>query len=153
MTELGEGEGRTWSDGECAVLNTLFATLIPEHAERGLPSGAQVGFLETCREPQTVAFLRAATALLEEWTFAGFITLAFSERVEHIRRLEREHLREFRDVVKQLLMRYYIDDFVVEAIGLDPRPPFPDGYAVPDGDLSLLEQVYEREPLHRSVPE
>jgi hypothetical protein len=41
----------------------------------------------------------------------------------------------------------------MEAIGLEPRPPFPFGRAVIDGDLSLLEQVYEREPLYRAIAE
>ena len=48
--------------------------------------------------------------------------------------------------------RYYQDDRVMAAIGLEPRPPFPKGYDVPSGDLSLLEPVRRRGRVWREAP-
>jgi hypothetical protein len=39
---------------------------------------------------------------------------------------------------------YYQQDRVLEAIGIDPRPPHPHGYAVAENDLTLLEAVKAR---------
>jgi hypothetical protein len=50
-----------------------------------------------------------------------------------------------------LLQCYYQNPLVVVAIGMEPRPPFPDGYQVDEGDLLLLETVYLRGKLYRDV--
>jgi len=44
---------------------------------------------------------------------------------------------------------YYADPRVVAALGLEARPPFPQGYAVPDSDFALLENVRKRGPRWR----
>jgi hypothetical protein len=44
---------------------------------------------------------------------------------------------------------YYRDDRVMRAIGMEPRPPFPKGFQVQAGDLSLLDAVKARGPIYR----
>ena len=44
---------------------------------------------------------------------------------------------------------YYRDGRIVEALGLDPRPPHPGGYEMPPNDLSLLEPVRRRPKMYR----
>lgn len=44
---------------------------------------------------------------------------------------------------------YYRDARVVAALGLEPRPPFPKGYAVAETDFALLERVRARGKLYR----
>ena len=44
---------------------------------------------------------------------------------------------------------YYRDDRVMQSLGMELRPPMPDGYKVDQGDWSLLEQVQKRQPFHR----
>lgn len=46
---------------------------------------------------------------------------------------------------------YYRDPRVLEAIGIEPRPPFPKGYKVEQGDFSLLDPVRARGPVWREV--
>ena len=46
---------------------------------------------------------------------------------------------------------YYRDDRVLTAIGVEPRPPFPKGYEVPQGDWSLLDPVRARGPIYRDA--
>ena len=45
---------------------------------------------------------------------------------------------------------YYRDDRVMASIGIEVRPPFPEGYAVEEGDLSLLDPVRARGPIWRA---
>ena len=56
-----------------------------------------------------------------------------------------------RDLALQTVTLYYQDDRVMEAIGLEARPPFPKGYEVVAGDLSLLDPVRARGQVYRDV--
>jgi hypothetical protein len=44
---------------------------------------------------------------------------------------------------------YYQTPRVVEALGLEARPPHPQGYAMEPNDLSLLDPVRRRPRLYR----
>jgi hypothetical protein len=46
---------------------------------------------------------------------------------------------------------YYRDTRVLLAIGMEPRPPFPKGYEVAQGDWSLLDPVRARGPIYRAA--
>lgn len=46
---------------------------------------------------------------------------------------------------------YYRDDRVLKSIGMEPRPPFPKGYDVPEGDWALLDPVRQRGVIYRDV--
>lgn len=45
---------------------------------------------------------------------------------------------------------YYRDDRVMRSLGMEPRPPFPKGFEVEQGDWSLLDPVRSRAPFWRS---
>ena len=47
-------------------------------------------------------------------------------------------------LVPHAYIGYYQTDAVLEAIGIEPRPPHPKGYTVPENDLTLLEPVKAR---------
>jgi hypothetical protein len=44
---------------------------------------------------------------------------------------------------------YYQHPHVLEALGLEPRPPHPAGYATVEGDLGLLDPVRRRARMYR----
>ncbi len=46
---------------------------------------------------------------------------------------------------------YYRHARIMEALGLEPRPPHPKGYDMPPNDLSLLDPVRRRGPMWRRV--
>ena len=55
-------------------------------------------------------------------------------------------------VVEAVVSRaYYRDDRVLKSLGVEARPPFPKGYAVGQGDWSLLDPVRARGPIHRDA--
>jgi len=51
-----------------------------------------------------------------------------------------------------ILQCYYRDDRVVRSLGLEPRPPFPRGHTLEQGDWSLLDPVRARPQLWRDAP-
>ncbi len=51
-----------------------------------------------------------------------------------------------------ILQCYYRDDRVVRSLGLEPRPPFPKGHTLEQGDWSLLDAVRGRPKMWRDAP-
>jgi hypothetical protein len=52
-------------------------------------------------------------------------------------------------LTRVVLQCYYRDDRVVRSLGLEPRPPYPKGHELEDGDWSLLDPVRARPPMWR----
>lgn len=52
-------------------------------------------------------------------------------------------------LARVILQCYYRDDRVVRSLGLEPRPPYPKGHVLEDGDWSLLDPVRARPPMWR----
>ncbi len=52
-------------------------------------------------------------------------------------------------LTRVVLQCYYRDDRVVRSLGLEPRPPYPKGHVLEDGDWSLLEPVRARTSFWR----
>ena len=54
-------------------------------------------------------------------------------------------------LTRVVLQCYYRDDRVLRSLGLELRPPFPQGYPLEQGDWSLLDQVKARPSMWRRV--
>ena len=54
-------------------------------------------------------------------------------------------------LTRVILLCYYRDDRVMRSLGQEPRPPFPRGHVVEQGDWSLLDPVRKRSPMYRVV--
>ena len=54
-------------------------------------------------------------------------------------------------ITRVVLLCYYRDDRVMHSLGQEPRPPFPKGHIVEQGDWSLLDPVKARRPFYRRV--
>ena len=54
-------------------------------------------------------------------------------------------------LVRVVMLCYYRDDRVMRSLGHEPRPPFPKGHVVEQGDWSLLDPGWARSPMWRGV--
>jgi hypothetical protein len=54
-------------------------------------------------------------------------------------------------LIRVVLQCYYRDDRVLRSLNLELRPPFPKGYALEQGDWSLLDPVKARPPTWRKA--
>ena len=52
---------------------------------------------------------------------------------------------------RAVLQCYYRGDRVMRALGLEPRPPYPKGWVLEQGDWSLLEAVRGRSRMWRDI--
>ena len=135
-------------------LRTIAAMIIPESAEYRVPgaddSRIQADILATLgRDTKQVA------AALDHLARIAGMPLA---KLDPTRR--EAVAKEFRanggapaaTLVRVVLQCYYRDDRVLRSLGLELRPPFPNGHVLPDGDWSLLDPVKKRPSKLRQAP-
>ena len=65
--------------------------------------------------------------------------------------LSRTRTPEVNALVSLAVQCYYRDDRVMASLDMEPRAPHPEGYALAQGDLQLLDPVRQRGRLYREV--
>ena len=148
------------------------AALIPASEEYNVPSAGDAAIAREVlaaakRAPAAVA---AAVKALDEAAVAahgvGFAELNDATRVRLLglgqsnppasrgdmnRAFDLSAQAGQRTLVSIVAQCYYRDDRVLRSLGMEPRPPFPKGFEVEQGDWSLLEPVKRRGKLYREV--
>ena len=137
------------------ILDIVLDQLIPADQAREKPSAADVGVFEYIAERNPASYEEIGRQLDELDELA---TSSYDKRyVELTRELQDGTLNSLREqdprflfgLALQAVECYYLDSRVMTAIGLPPRAPYPDGYSVHRGDLSLLDPVRERGQIWR----
>lgn len=142
---LNEEQGRT--------LEALLNLMIPPSEDGRMPGAADVSFLAYMHAEDITPWVQGGLlAIVEESRNhygREFSALSGPEQTALVEALRRRHFRFFSELSTHVIQCYYQDDRVLEAIGLEARPPFALGYVVQEGDLTLLEPVIERGKLYR----
>ena len=80
-----------------------------------------------------------------------FINLSLEEQDTVLLRTENSQPEFFDSLVRQTYDGYYSNATVLEALGLEARPPQPRGYQTNQGNLDMLENVRRRGTAYRQV--
>lgn len=140
------------------TLRAVLDMIIPASGDGRFPSAADVDVLDHIREfashllPALREDLGRLDRLAVERSGSAFAQLTESDRacvVNDVRSAEPGFLK---DLALQAATRYYQHDRVLRALGMEARPPFPKGYEVVSGDLSLLDPVRKRGKRYRDTP-
>jgi hypothetical protein len=140
------------------MLDLVLNMIVPPSADGRMPGAAEVGvpaylFAEA---PDALPALRLELEELELRTrdrFArGFAELEQAERQTMIDAMRAQAPSFMSRLAMETLACYYQHDHVVEGLGREARPPYPKGYQVVQGDLSLLEPVRARGKIYRDAP-
>jgi len=141
------------SAAETRDLRAFAATMIPASATYGVPGADDeaifadiVQSLERDRDDIGAALQRLATL-----TGGPFADLATDRRMEVATAFRAEGGPLLLALTRVILLCYYRDDRVMRSLGQEPRPPFPKGHTVQQGDWSLLDPVKARQPFWRRV--
>jgi hypothetical protein len=150
------------TDGALSVsqretLDAVLDCIVPPSAERRLPGASEVGVPAYLAE-------RAADALpgvrqeLDELdrharerhalSFAALDGIRKQSLVDDVRAREPAFMSR---LALETVSCYYQHDLVLEALGMEARPPYPKGYEVLRGDLGLLEPVRRLGRLYRDA--
>jgi hypothetical protein len=143
--------GEPVSSDAVKLLASVLDLLVPPRDDGRLPGAGALGLAEfVVQAAAGDAELGGALAeLLAPLAADGFAALAPPEQAARLKRLADSTPAAFRTLVIHVYRGYYCHPRVVEALGLEPRPPFPRGYAVPPTDFSILDPVRRRDKLYR----
>jgi len=139
---------------EQRALRTLAGIMIPANDEYGVPGADDAtifaDILAAGRpSAQTVS---AALRELDELANGRFSDLEASEQRAVAERFRVASSPLVGALVALVVPCYYRDDRVMRSLGMEPRPPFPRGYELAEGDWSLLDPVRKRPKLYRDAP-
>ncbi len=96
--------------------------------------------------------VRAALAQAAAKAGGSVAALDAAARDKLATRLQADGGPQMAVLTRVVLLCYYRDDRVMISLGLEPRPPFPKGHTLEQGDWSLLDPVKARKPFWRQVP-
>lgn len=156
MSELIGSDGGMGTEA-MAVLAALAGTMIPASEEHDIPGADDPDIVSRLREisgpyrDSLTAALSGLNGAARETAGADFAALEASARLAFIEAFRAQAPEVMGLLVSLITQCYYTDDRVMASLGMAPRPPFPEGYEVPQGDWSLLDPVRQRGPIWRAT--
>lgn len=145
------------SDLEKSILVALLDVIIPADKARGLPSAAELNFLEYLEEfgadhvPKIKEELGELNKEALDKTSSLFFELEKDKQAKLCDLLRETKHRFARTILVQTLNCYYQDSKVLAAWGRKAGAQFPGGNEVPQGDLTLLDPVRKRGKIFRDI--
>lgn len=139
------------------TLQCVLDMIIPEDRSRDKPSAAEIDVFSFIQlhEPSYIDTLKEELdkVIAEAVKVHGgtFQSLENTQQRQLVDTLRRASSAFFLRLSVWTVTAYYQDARVMEAIGLPARPPFPLGYEVESGDLSLLDPVKARGRIYRDT--
>ena len=150
--------GGVFSPDETRVLGAVLDELIPARADGKLPGAGTLGLVarieSAVREnPDMRPAVTQGLAALEERArsrgVGSFPELEREARLEVLNELASSAPAFLPALIFQTYVGYYEHPRVMQALGLEARPPHPKGYAMDPGDFSLLDPVRKRPKMYR----
>lgn len=148
---------RPFTDAQQATLNALMDLMIPASPDARMPAASSLGLYDaplTMRARPRADLARGLDALATLATsrygraFAELDGADAMALVDDMRSSDAAFVTAF---TVETMARYVQNDGVMAELGLEPRPHWPQGHEVPQGDWSLLEPVRERGAIWREV--
>ena len=132
-------------------LRDIAGVMIPANAEFDVPGAddpaIQVDIVATLG--RDAGLVREALNELRRRAGQPLTTLEPARREEVALELRAQGGVAVATLIRVVLQCYYRDDRVVRSLGLEPRPPYPKGHELEEGDWSLLDPVRSRAPMWR----
>ena len=144
-----------FSSEEERALSCILDEIIPPSDDGKLPGAGEIGLSRTIAlrapelRPAIVQWISALDELARQRGARCFAELPREARVEVLNEHEGSGSGLLRGLIFHAYVEYYQDGRVAIALGLEARPPFPLGYELEAGDLSLLDRVRRRPKLFR----
>jgi hypothetical protein len=138
----------TLSPSETDDLRRIAALMLPASAEYNVPAADDPAIFADIVKSLGRDFAEVQAALAELAGIAGRDDASAEAAAKAL--LAREDSRSAA-LGRSLLQCYYRDDRVVRSLGLEPRPPFPKGHELEQGDWSLLDPVRARPKMWRDA--
>ena len=139
------------SAAEIRDLGDIAGTMIPESRDLGVPGADDPAILDDIVRSvgRDLPLVREALAAIAAKSAGAFAGLDRDRREALINDYFAGGGAASVALGRVIVGAYYRDDRVLLALGLEARAPFPKGYALEQGEWSLLEAVRRRAPFWR----
>ena len=138
---------------QCDDLRAIASVMIPASAEFDVPGAndpaIQADILATLGRDANL--VQEALDVLAQLAGQPLASLDQARREAVALELRANGGAAVATLTRVILQCYYRDDRVVRSLGLEPRPPYPKGHVLEEGDWSLLDPVRARPPMWRRV--
>jgi hypothetical protein len=144
-----------FSSHEARALASVLDEIIPPSGDGRLPGAGELGlvrYIEQQASELRPTILQGLSALDEHARGRGaqeFAALSGEDKLEALNELATAQPAFLPGLILHTYAGYYQNDRVLEGLGLEPRPPYPDGYKMEPIDLGLLDAVRRRNKLYR----
>jgi hypothetical protein len=148
-----EHPGVELTPAEFQDLRRLTSFMVPASGEYGVPGADDAAiFADILRSlDRDLDAVRAALVMLREIAGCDFSGLDESKAEPAAMTLLSREGPTLAALGRAVLQCYYRDDRVMRALGLEPRPPYPKGHVLEQGDWALLDVVCGRPRMWRDV--
>lgn len=156
----GSDIASVFSPEELRVVSAVLDEIVPPRADGTLPGAGGLGLtarveMAVRQNPDLRTALSHGLEVLEERARSrqagSFPELAREARLEVLNELASAAPAFLPALIFQTYVAYYEHPRVMEALGLEARPPYPGGYAMEAGDFSLLDPVRGRPKMYREA--
>ena len=139
------------SSSESQNLHRIAGMLVPASQEYDIPGADDRLIFADIMGSLGRDFADVRTALATVSTLAGgsFADLEDGQAASVLEQLIASENAAAVILGRVILQCYYRDDRVLQSLGLEARPPFPEGHTLEQGDWSLLDAVRARPKLWR----
>jgi hypothetical protein len=153
-----EASAAIFSDDQRAALSCVLDAVIPPSRDRRLPGAGELGLGDAIAEaaganPAMRSAVEQGLAVLDdlarERSGMRFTAVAPAQRAELLQTVAAQQPGFVPNLIFPLYTTYYRHPLVLEALGLEARPPFPKGHAMEPFDERLLDGVRHRPKLYR----
>ncbi|MGH0033658.1 MAG: gluconate 2-dehydrogenase subunit 3 family protein [Myxococcota bacterium] len=147
----------TYSEQDKRTLAWVLDVIVPPSPDGRLPGAGEIGLADVIETkspdlaPGVVAGLEALESLARERGVADLDRVPAADRPALLEALAESQPGFLPGLVFPTYVAYYEHPRVMEALGLEARPPHPLGYELEQGDLGLLDAVRARPKLYRDA--
>ncbi len=135
------------------VLRVVLGHMIPASTEFDVPGADDPAILAdiVASLDRDAEVVREALDILAQATPGGFHRSARDQQAAALGKFRETHAAHASALYLAAVKCYYRDERVMRSLGMEIRPPFPQGYSITEGDLSLLEPVRARGQIWREA--
>jgi hypothetical protein len=150
--------GSALTGAQLETLDAVLNLIVPPSADGRMPGAAEVGVPAYlyAEAADALSELRQELDELERRAYArftrGFAALQPGERNALVGELRAQTPAFMNRLAMETIACYYQHDLVLAGLGMEARSPYPKGYEVVQGDLSLLDPVRARGKIYRDAP-
>jgi len=144
-----------FSEENIRTLSTLVGMMIPASEKYNVPSADDESILAeiiVAVGDQSAMIVLGLEVLNEKAWDEGrgsFTDLTDDLRMTIVEQLKETSVDFLQNVVTLTSQCYYRDPRVMESLGMEPRPPFPEGFEVEQSDWLMLDPVRDRGRIWR----